>query len=446
MNLFGKDFGASSGGDPRTDRWLFYFLVFVAFILFSYFVRDYATGLSGPAPLGWDLRMDCAAADAYAGGLDPYYVKNLKDGSKLFYPYLPVTLTVIKPICAKGIYARHYRKIFFACALISALLLSAFSFSGHRRRDAYLKILFVFGGLNGFIWAFRCGNPALFDGVLMAVSLFLFYRGFSLKERKTPGRGADWYYGSGAALMGFVLSFKLIFFPLVAGFYFFPLPRARKITLMLIAIGCFALPFLASYLFYHDLFSSWLLSTLGRIPDQQSVASEAYNPSFYSMGGALADGIGIHHKHLATYLFYGLSIALVPGSLGFLVAQFVRQETGKSFLAKLDRFLLDNPRFAMRLATLAMLALFMGAPRLKEYSFFELAQFAAMLVVDLPPGELALVFFVTIAAPLLARDAQLSWQTRLFPLFDQTFAALFCYGALLLDLWPAFLRLRKSVG
>ena len=53
-------------------------------------------------------------------------------------------------------------------------------------------------------------------------------------------------------------------------------------------------------------------------------------------------------------------------------------------MKKLDQLLIDNPRFAIRIATLSMLALYLCAPRLKEYAYFKLAIYAAMLVVDLP--------------------------------------------------------------
>ena len=50
---------------------------------------------------------------------------------------------------------------------------------------------------------------------------------------------------------------------------------------------------------------------------------------------------------------------------------------------------MDHPRAAMRITVLAMFALYLSSPRLKEYAFFELALYAAILVVDLPALALA---------------------------------------------------------
>jgi uncharacterized membrane protein len=55
----------------------------------------------------------------------------------------------------------------------------------------------------------------------------------------------------------------------------------------------------------------------------------------------------------------------------------------------------------MRVTVLAMLALYLSSPRLKEYAFFELALYAAILVVDLPALALAAFFTIGLAVPAL---------------------------------------------
>jgi hypothetical protein len=418
-------------------------MVLVAFVVLAAFGKDYAQG--GYDSFGWDARAYCAAADAYGSGRDPYYVKNyLNNEYELPYSYLPVTLELFRPICVGGVFVRHFKQIYLCFALISAFLLAGFSFARRGRRDALLKILFVFGGLQGFQWALRTGNLAMIDGVFTALALFLLYRGFSLQQGQD--KRSELYYVSGAAVLGLTLSLKLIFVPLLAGFYFLPLARARKWMLICIAVVCFALPILISYVFYHDLFFSWLDCILGRIPNQDSAATEVLQgPSLYSLAQELANKIGfIFHKQRAAILFYALAVALIVGSLLTRIVHFVKREPGAgSFFAQLDRRLLANPLFAMRLATLAMLGLALCAPRLKEYSFFELALYAAILATDLPPGELAVLFVVAIVGPIFAPDLP-GLRSALLGYFAQSLAAVFCYVVLLLDLKPAFTRLAPA--
>jgi hypothetical protein len=62
---------------------------------------------------------------------------------------------------------------------------------------------------------------------------------------------------------------------------------------------------------------------------------------------------------------------------------------------------MDHPRVAMRITVFAMFALYLSSPRLKEYAFFELALYAAILVVDLPALALAAFLAVGLAFPAL---------------------------------------------
>jgi hypothetical protein len=239
------------------------------------------------------------------------------------------------------------------------------------------------------------------------------------------------------------MSIKIIFAPVLISLYFFPLARIKKIALMVIAGTCFIIPVLVSFLFYHDLFFSWLDAISGRIPGQISPAREQ-SASLFDMGQALAGSLGFIHYKLLDGFLYAMAIVLILGPLAHSTIWFVKQEyavDGKSFLKKLDQFLIDNSRFAMRIATLTMLALYLCAPRLKEYAFLELTIYAAMLVVDLPAKWLAVTFAVTIAGPIIAYVSQIS---QFIHQFNQTIAALFCYGVLLLDLYPAFLRVKKK--
>ena len=420
---------------PSQDKWLVYFLIlYSAIVLFQIF---YNVGLSDT---GWDFRAYCAAIESHAGGLNPYDAKHLKE-THLPYPYLPVTLDIFRPLCS-GFLTRHFRVIYFALAAISAFLLSAFSFSGQTTRDAFLKTLFVFGGFVGFGWTFWSGNFAILSGLLTALALCLFYHGFSLQEEDARNPRSSLFYALGAVVFGLAMSIKIIFAPVLISLYFFPLARTKKIALMVVAGTCFIIPVLVSFVFYHDLFFSWLDAISGRIPGQISPAREQ-SASLLDMGQALASSLGFIHYKLLDGFLYAMAIALILGPLTHSTIWFVKQYAvdGKSFLKKMDQFLIDNSRFAMRVATLTMLALYLCAPRLKEYAFFELAIYAAMLVVDLPAKWLAVTFAVTIAGPVIASGSQIS---QFIHQFNQTIAALFCYGVLLIDLYPGFLRLKKK--
>jgi hypothetical protein len=52
-------------------------------------------------------------------------------------------------------------------------------------------------------------------------------------------------------------------------------------------------------------------------------------------------------------------------------------------LQAFDGWLINHPEAAMRITVLAMYALYLCAPRLKEYAFFEVTLYAAVLVVEL---------------------------------------------------------------
>ena len=96
---------------------------------------------------------------------------------------------------------------------------------------------------------------------------------------------------------------------------------------------------------------------------------------------------------------------------------------------RLDCWLMEHPRTAMRVTVLAMFALYLSSPRLKEYAFFELALYAAILVVDLPAIALAVCLSVGLLAPALISLVG----TPLEGSFILLFVSLICFWILLLD-------------
>ena len=421
------------------NNWLACLLALIAIFVLVHLTNDYRNGFE----FGWDVRVNCSAIEAYANGLDPYYVKNLKD-TNLSYPYLPVTLDVFRPLCAGGFLVRHFREIYLAIAAVSALLLTVFPLSRWSARDFFVKALCVFGGFAGFEWTFVTGNFAIFTGLLTALALSLFFYGLSLQEKDPPGRNSIVCYMAAAVVFGLLMSIKIVFFPLLLSFYFFPLARRWKIILIMVAFACFAVPGLISFLFYNASFHSWLDAVSGRIPGQHSPASESCSPSLLCLGQALSENLGLIHHDFLGGLFYGLVVLLlILGPLATAVIRLVGQQyvaARESFLSKLDRLLMDSPRFAMRLATLSMFALYLCVPRLKEYAYFEMAIYAAMLVADLPAIGIAAVCIGGIVVPALTIGSPNAFVNT----YGQTVAALFCFEVFLLDLRPSFFRLKTN--
>lgn len=381
----------------RRNFWLACLIALTALLVLGNLANDAVLDMK----YGWDTRVNCAAVDAYAGGLDPYFVKNLK-GTKLSYPYLPVTLDVFRPLCAGGLLVDHYKGIFPVLAVLCGLLLPGLGRTRPGARDVALRVLCALGAFVGFEWVQASGNFAILSGVLTAIALrFL----LSLSASDAPEDSNFPLRLAGAALLGLVTSFKLVFFPVLAALYFLPLPRGRKLALIAVAAFSFALPILISRLMYPELFASWQLAMGGKIPDQHLVDLFEINPSLLLAARDLMDFAGLGGSKaavFATYAFAALALVLVPFALSILrvVASRPAQEGGY-FLARLDRWLMDHPRVAMRITVFAMFALYLSSPRLKEYAFFELALYAAILVVDLPALSLAAFLAVGLAFPAL---------------------------------------------
>jgi hypothetical protein len=141
------------------------------------------------------------------------------------------------------------------------------------------------------------------------------------------------------------------------------------------------------------------------IPGQHSVALEETNPSLLLLAREIADRVGFAGSKVVVFGTYGIAaIALVLAPLSFTRCAIGEERFANPRLlaARLDRWLIDNPRLSLRITVLAMYALYLCSPRLKEYAFFELALYAAVLVVGLRPPALATLLACGIAVPTLA--------------------------------------------
>ena len=415
-------FGPSADTAAKRNVWLGCLIAIVTLLALYNLANDTALGTG----YGWDARVNCAAVDAHVAGLDPYFVKNLK-GTSYSYPYLPATLDAFRPICAGGVLVDHYRGLYLVLAALCGLLLPGLRRSRAGLRDVGLKVLCALGAFVGFEWVLASGNFAILGGFLTVLALVLLLPAEADRDRRFDMRAA------GAALLGLVMSFKLVFCPVLAALYFLPLRRARKLGLLAVAGFGFALPILISMLFYPELFASWLLAIKGQIPNQHSVHLEEVNPSLLLVARTFMDHIGLANSRPIEFVIYALAafvLVIAPFALVLLRAPGIGIADGQaSFPARLDRWLMNHPRTAMRITMLAMFALYLCSPRIKEYAFFELALYLAVLVVDLSTPALAMVLTVAIAIPAMASISGIAFEGS----FALLAIALVCFWTMLFD-------------
>jgi hypothetical protein len=141
----------------------------------------------------------------------------------------------------------------------------------------------------------------------------------------------------------------------------------------------------------------------------------------------------------ATYALVAAALVLVPLALSVWRAVGSGPERG-GLLARLDRWLMDHPCTATRVTVLAMFALYLTSPRLKEYAFFELALYAAILIVDLPALALAAVLTVGLLIPALIAITGHTFEGG----FSLLIVALACFWILLLDFRAEPMRLEPE--
>lgn len=421
----------------RRNIWLACLIALLALLVVGNLASDAALGLD----FGWDVRVNCAAVDAHIDGLDPYFVKNLK-GTKFSYPYLPVTLDAFRPLCAGDFLAAHYSGVYFVLAMLCGLLLPGLGRGRGGPRDVALRGLWALGAFVGFEWILVSGNFAIISGALTAAAL-------ALLLRSTPsGADGDRGFGAriaGAALLGLVASFKLVYSPVLAALYFLPLPRRQKLGLIAAATAGLALPVLLSMALYPDLFASWLLAIKGQIPDQHTVYVMDTTPSLLLLAQGVLDHAGLGGSKpivFAAYAFAAVALVLAPFALVVLRTAGGLARIEGSFPARLDRWLIDHPRLALRITVLAMYGLYLCAPRLKEYAFFELALYGAILIVDLPAATLVAVLTIGIAVPTLVSQSGLPIQGS----FVQIAAALACFWIMLRALPMASAQVVRAAG
>jgi hypothetical protein len=413
----------SAEADASRRTWIIGLAAVVALLVLANLVADD----KADATYGWDARVNCAAVDAHVEGLDPYLVKNLR-GTTLSYPYLPVTLDAFRPLCAGSFLVNHYRGIYLIIAVLCGLLLPSLGKSRPGLSEIALRVSCTFGAFVGLEWLLASGNFTIFSGLLTAVALALLLGGAAPETGDRFARRL-----AGAAVLGLLTSFKLVFCPVLAGLYFLPLPRARKLVLIAVAAASFALPILISMVFYADLFPNWLNAVTGQIPEQHSIYQLGSNQSLLMLASELADRLGLAGNRpvvFALYAFAATALLLAPfaWSVSRAVGWRERGDRG-SWVSRLDQWLIAHPLEARRITAMAMYGLYLCAPRLKEYAFFELALYGVVLFVDLRMSALLAALACAVAFLSLASLAE----SGIVEHFGQANAAIACFWIVLAD-------------
>jgi len=415
------DAGSPAASAPGS-RWQTWLILVAAMLVAMSVSVDFAAEDS----FGWDVRVNCLAVDAHAAGVDPYFVRNLKD-TKLSYPYLPVTLDAFRPLCAGGYLVAHYKAIYLVLAVICALLLPRLGMARRGWRDTVLRAVIVLGGFLGFDWVVATGNFEILSGLLTVAALALLLRPAQFVERGDASFAPQL---AGAAVLGLVTAFKLVFLPILAALYFLPHPRPRKLLLIAVAAGMFVLPILVSLAFYPDLFRSWVSAITGQIPGQHSPASEV-NQSLLLLASSLAGSIGLTgSKPFVIGLYALIAVTLVLAPFAVSVWRMFRRQagTGKTaLLSAFDDWLVQHPAAAMRITVLAMYALYLCTPRPKEYTFFQVALYAAVLIAELPAALMVAALTVAVFIPILASASVTAFMGG----YGQLTLALICFWILL---------------
>jgi hypothetical protein len=302
-----------------------------------------------------------------------------------------------------------------------------------------LRVLWALGAFVGFEWVSASGNFTLLSGTLSAAALALLLR------FPAPGVDDNRSFGLrvlGAVLLGLVASFKLVYSPVLAALYLMPLPRRQKLGLIAAAAAGLVLPVLLSITLYPDLFASWLLAMRGQIPDQHSIYVVDTTPSLLLLAQGALEHVGLGASKPVVFAAYALlAVVLLLGPLALVVLRAVNRQACADgrFLPRLDLWLIDHRREALRITALAMLALYLCAPRLKEYAFFEPALYSAILIVDLPAAALAAVLITGVAVPAFVSLAGVSIGDS----FVQLAAALVCFWIML---WAEAARAQTPAG
>ncbi|HIH00062.1 MAG TPA: DUF2029 domain-containing protein [Thermoplasmata archaeon] len=311
-----------------------------------------------------DYRVYKAGVQCLIHGYDPYPIANITQysGDEVVYGYPPHTLLFY-----------WFLQIFFILQIIwiyYVFLLAFLVASGYLLVTADKKPEYLFCSTllaTGFIsmyWNFYNGNKDILYLFLFACIFYLL-----IKEK----------FWQSSIVLGLLGSFTLVPLPFVALSLAIKRPILKRIQYILVSIGVVAALFLIVWLINPALFASYIKTFQG----SSSVLyekSDILTPTPFLMLGVLLNQTN------------GISIPLILVSIVYICLI-----VGASWYA-----IRKNQENALKVYSLAMLAIFMILPRIKPYYFIFLAIPLYILFKDCSYKLKILVFVVISLLPLFA--------------------------------------------
>jgi len=311
-----------------------------------------------------DFRVNVGAIQSVKHGEDPYFLLNVNQYTHEYIPftYAPHTLLIVW--CLQFLFS--FQSIWMYYVLLVALMvIDGYLIVTLDTKPEYLFfiVLLVTGFVSTF-WNFYNGDKDFLFLFLFACTFHLL-----LKEK----------FWQSSIVLGLLGSFTLVPLPFVALSLAIKRPILKRIQYILVSIGVVAALFLIVWLINPALFASYIKTFQG----SSSILyekSDILTPTPFLMLGVLLNQTN------------GISIPLILVSIVYICLI-----VGASWYA-----IRKNQENALKVYSLAMLAIFMILPRIKPYYFIFLAIPLYILFKDCSYKLKILVFVVISLLPLFA--------------------------------------------
>jgi hypothetical protein len=284
---------------------------------------------------GWDYRVYVAAVQAVNHGQDPYFLPTIYQytGNSIPFNYAPHSLLIIW--CLQFLYIFQSIWMYYAL-LVIFLVVSGYIIVIMDKKPEYLFFITLL--LTGFIstyWNFITGNKEI-------LILFLFAGIFYLLVQEK--------FWQSSLLMGFMGSFTLVPVAFTALYLVVKRPILKRIQFILLSIGVVGAIFLITWLINPALFESYVKTFQGSSSALYEPSGKSTPTPFMMFGVLLNQTNGISAPLILISFVY---ICIVIGASWYVIKK--------------------NQENALKVYSLALLAIFMLLPRTKPYYFIVLA-------------------------------------------------------------------------
>jgi hypothetical protein len=284
---------------------------------------------------GWDYRVYAATVQSINKGEDPYLLPTISQytGESIPFNYAPHSLLFLW--CLQFFYLFQSIWIYYAF-LVPFLIASGYIIINLDQKPQYLFfITLAVTGFMGTFWNFITGNKEILFLFLFAVIFYL------LVQEK---------FWQSSIVLGFMGSFTLVTLPFTALYLVIHRPIVQRVQYIFLSIGVVAAIFLITWLINPVLFASYSTTFQGSTSALNEPSGKS-TPTPFLLFGVLVNQTN------------GISIPLILVSLAYIC--FI---LGASWYA-----IRKNQENALKVYSLAMLAIFMLLPRIKPYYFIVLA-------------------------------------------------------------------------